>query len=128
MTRAVAAFVGEAQFLPAEAHGRRVACELGQLPIRGQAPGPVDVMVRPEAIRLAPVVPGESEPANATIVARAFYGHDQLMTVRLDSGRHLSARLGTYGGIRPGDRVHVAVRGAVIAFPRQEGEAHIRHQ
>jgi iron(III) transport system ATP-binding protein len=120
VTRAVAAFVGDAQFLPGGAHGRRVDCELGQLPIRGQAGGPVDVMVRPEALRLVPAVPGESEPANATVVARAFYGHDQVMTVRLDSGRVLSARLGSYGGIRPGDRVHVSVRGAVLTFPREE--------
>ena len=40
------------------------------------------------------------------------------MTVRLDTGRILRARLGSYGGIRPGDRVRASVRGAVLAFPR----------
>jgi iron(III) transport system ATP-binding protein len=112
----VAAFVGDAQFLPGEGHGRRVASELGDLPTHGSAHGPVDVMLRPEALRLA-LAPDGQEATNATVLTRAFYGHDQLMTVRLDTGRVLRARLGTYGGIRPGDRVHVSVRGAVLTFP-----------
>ncbi len=135
VSRAVAAFVGDAQFLPGDGLGRRVATELGELPASGGATGPVEVMLRPESVRLAlapgaPSAPGPGEdagegdgpgrPAGAsgTVVTRAFYGHDQLVTVRLDSGRVLRARLGTYGGIRPGDQVTVSVRGAVLAFPR----------
>jgi iron(III) transport system ATP-binding protein len=117
--RAVAAFVGDAQFLPADAIGRRATCELGQLPLGGSASGPVDLLVRPEALRLSPVVGEGADPANASVLDRAFFGHDQLLTIRLDTGRRLSARLGSYGGIRPGDRVHVSVRGAVLAFPRE---------
>jgi hypothetical protein len=45
------------------------------------------------------------------------------MTVGLDGGRTVRARLGTYGGIRPGDRVHVTVRGAVLTFPRTSASA-----
>jgi iron(III) transport system ATP-binding protein len=116
--RWVAAFVGDAQFLPGEGSGRRVATELGDLPAHGGATGPVDVMLRPEALRLVPDPDGQEE-ANATILARAFYGHDQLLSVRLDTGRLLRARLGPYGGIRPGDRVRASVRGAVLAFPRE---------
>jgi iron(III) transport system ATP-binding protein len=51
VSRAVAAFVGDAQFLPGEASGRRVATVLGDLPVNGQATGPVEVMLRPEALR-----------------------------------------------------------------------------
>ena len=111
--RAVAAFVGDAQFLPGEGRGRRVWCDLGELPVHGTAEGLVEVMVRPEALRLA-LEPG----GNGTVMTREFYGHDQLMTVRLDGGGTVRARLGTYGGIRPGDRVQVTVRGAVLTFPR----------
>ena len=50
---------------------------------------------------------------------RLFFGHDQVMKLKLDSGLVVRARLGTYGGIRPGDRVHVGVRGAVLTFPRE---------
>ena len=119
VSRAVAAFVGDAQFLPGEASGRRVATELGDLPAHGAAAGPVDVMLRPEALRLTPAPDAQEGAANATVLTRAFYGHDQLMTVRLDTGRVLRARLGSYGGIRPNDRVHLSVRGAVLAFPRR---------
>jgi len=125
-TRWVAGFVGEAEFIPGEAHGRRVTTDLGELPTHGATSGPVDVMFRPEQLRLVPVHGLVADPAtsgvsppNATILAREFYGHDQLMTVRLDVGRDLRARLGPYGGIRPGDRVHVSVRGAVLTFPRE---------
>jgi iron(III) transport system ATP-binding protein len=117
-SRQIGVFIGDAQFLPGEAHGRRVQTELGALPVHGSAVGPVDVMLRPEILRLAP--PSDEHPANATVLTRLFYGHDQLMRIRLDTGRTLNARLGTYGGIRPGDRVHAAVRGAVLTFPREE--------
>jgi iron(III) transport system ATP-binding protein len=116
--KTIGMFVGDAQFIPGTGTGRRVACELGDLPAHGAASGPVDIMIRPEALRLTPQ--GEAASANATVLTRLFFGHDQLMKIELDSGRTLNARLGTYGGIRPGDRVHVGVRGAVLTFPRQE--------
>ena len=115
-TRAVALFVGDAQFLPGTASGRRVTTELGELPLVGEAAGDVDVLVRPERIRLAP--PREHEPANAIVEDRLFFGHDQLLRVRLRSGALVNVRLGAYGGIRPGHLVHVAVKGAVLPFAR----------
>jgi iron(III) transport system ATP-binding protein len=118
VSRQIASFVGDAQFLPGEGQGRRVNSEIGDLPIHGTATGPVEIMLRPESLRLA-LDPDGQEGTNGVVVTRAFYGHDQLMTVRLDSGRLLRARLGTYGGIRPGDRVHVSVRGAVLTFGRE---------
>ncbi len=118
VSREVAAFVGDAQFIPGEGSGRRVASELGDLPVHGGASGPVEIMLRPESLRLALDPDGAEGRTNATVLTRAFYGHDQLITVRLDTGRVLRSRLGTYGGIRPGDRVQVTVRGAVLTFPR----------
>jgi iron(III) transport system ATP-binding protein len=114
-SKTIGAFVGDAQFITGASSGRRVTCELGDLPAHGEANGPVDVMIRPEALRLTP--PTEAAPANATVLTRLFFGHDQLMTIKLDSGSTLNARLGAYGGIRPGDRVHAGVRGAVLTFP-----------
>ncbi|MGH2531917.1 MAG: ABC transporter ATP-binding protein [Thermomicrobiales bacterium] len=118
VSREIGVFVGDAQFLAGEGRGRRVSCELGELPTHGTANGSVDVMLRPEGLRLA--LPTDGVAANATVLARSFYGHDQLMRIRLDSGSTLNARLGIYGGIRPGDRVHVSVRGAVLTYPRTE--------
>lgn len=116
-SRQIGIFVGDAQFLPGEATGRRVHCELGDLPMYTAMDGIVDVMVRPESLRLS--LPTDGQIANGTVLARLFFGHDQLMKVRLDSGSVINARLGTYGGIRPGDRVHVALRGAVLTFSRE---------
>lgn len=116
VSKEIGMFVGDAQFIPGEGNGRRVACELGDLPCHGALTGPVEVMLRPESLRMTP--PNESAPGNATVLSRLFYGHDQVMNVRLDTGSTLNARIGSYGGIRPGDRVHVAVRGAVLTFPR----------
>ena len=119
--RRVASFVGDAQFLPGDAEGRRVATELGPLPLAGAAEGPVDVLLRPEALRLAHVTDGEA--SNAVVTRREFFGHHQLLSVRLDTGAELRARLGSYGGIRRGDRVLASVRGAVLAFPREDASA-----
>lgn len=118
VNKTIGIFVGDAQFIPGISSGRRVTCELGELPAHGSASGPVEVMIRPEWLRVTP--PGDAAPANATVLTRLFFGHDQLMKLRLDSGGTLNARIGTYGGIRPGDRVHVGVRGAVLTFPRDE--------
>ncbi len=116
-SKKIGVFVGDAQFLPGLGTGRRVSCELGDLPSHGAAEGPVDIMIRPESLRLS--APTETAPPNATVLTRLFFGHDQLMKIELESGRTLNARMGTYGGIRPGDRVHVGVRGAVLSFPAE---------
>jgi iron(III) transport system ATP-binding protein len=119
VSREVGSFVGDAQFLPGAGSGRRVECELGNLPTFGPVHGIVDVMIRPESLRLTPAADGAMP--NATVTGRLFFGHDQLLRVRLDSGTTLNARLGSYGGIRPGDRVQVSVRGAVLALECDAG-------
>jgi iron(III) transport system ATP-binding protein len=113
----VATFVGDAQFLDGQATGRRVMTELGDLPLTRSMDGPVRVMIRPEQIRLVP--PRVGEPPNAMVEDRLFFGHDQLLRVRLETGATIQVRLGAYGGIRPGHVIHVAVRGAVTAFPQE---------
>jgi iron(III) transport system ATP-binding protein len=115
-SREVARFVGDAQFMPGVAMGRRVRTELGELPLVSEASGEVDVLIRPERIRLSP--PREGQPANAVVEDRLFFGHDQLLRIRLVSGTTVNVRLGAYGGIRAGHLIHVAVKGAVLAFPR----------
>ena len=118
-TRTIADFIGDVQFLPGLASGRRAATALGDIPLHATHEGPVDVMLRPEMLRLTPAGEGAEHGVAATIVSRAFFGHDQLLTLRLDSGHTLKARLGAYGGFRPGDRVSVQVRGGALAFPRE---------
>ncbi len=116
VSTAVASFVGDAQFVDGIATGRRVQTDLGDLPLTTRAEGPVSVMIRPEQIRMVP--PRTREPANAIVEDRLFFGHDQLLRVRLATGSQIQVRLGAYGGIRAGHIVHIAVRGAVTAFPK----------
>jgi iron(III) transport system ATP-binding protein len=111
-SREVASFVGDANFMPGHAHGERAECALGQVRLMSRASGSVELMIRPEALRLVP------EPdASARVEKLTFYGHDQMVRVRLESGQVLDARTKPMPGIAVGQPVDVVVRGAVMAFP-----------
>ena len=51
--------------------------------------GPVEVMIRPESIRLTSDAGAENR-----IIDRQFFGHDQVLTVRLHEGTSIRARTG----------------------------------
>ncbi len=112
-TKEVASFVGDANFLPGVAEGGHVRCELGTIPLAKEREGEVEVMIRPEALALRGLPNGR-----ATVEDREFYGHDQILRLRLDSGRILRSRLIGGSGFKPGTRVAVDVRGPVVVFPR----------
>jgi iron(III) transport system ATP-binding protein len=124
-TREVAAFVGEANFLPGVVENGSLRCALGEVPARGGYSGDAEGMLRPEALRLRSL--DERAAAGpevaATVVAREFYGHDQLLKVRLDPGQVLHVRLGGGPGFKPGERVAVAVAGRAVVFPTETPEA-----
>jgi iron(III) transport system ATP-binding protein len=107
----VATFLGEADVLVGSASGQTVTCALGTLPTTAPAEGDVRVMIRPEAIRLSPDPVG-----SGVIVGREFYGHDQLVAVRLDSGLVVRARLGSGEPFPSGQRVELSVDGPVRVF------------
>jgi iron(III) transport system ATP-binding protein len=117
-SRDVAAFVGDAQFIAGQATGHRVQTALAELPIVTPAEGQVDVLIRPEMVRLRPESEGTDGPLGI-VRQREFFGHDQVLTIELTDGTSIKSRLGSYGGFRLGDRVRVSVRGAVLAFPVQ---------
>ena len=118
-TREVAEFVGEANFVPGIADDGRLWCALGDVPACGACVGSVEAMLRPEALHLR-ALPNEENAdsgVGATVLEREFYGHDQLIKLRLDSGPILCSRLGGGPGFRPGERVAVEVRGQALVFP-----------
>ncbi len=119
-TREVAEFVGEANFVPGTAEDGRLKCALGDVPACGTCAGSVEAMLRPETLHLRALPNGEEVGARvgATVLAREFYGHDQLLKLRLDSGPILCSRLGGGPGFKPGERVAVEVRGSAVVFPR----------
>jgi iron(III) transport system ATP-binding protein len=118
-TRDVAEFVGEANFVPGTAEDGRLRCALGDVAACGECAGAVEAMLRPESLHLRALRDEEETEAGvgATVLTREFYGHDQLLKLRLDSGPVLCSRLGGGPGFRPGERVAVEVQGPALVFP-----------
>lgn len=112
VNRAVADFVGDANFLPGTAHGRHVECELGTLETINEARGAVDILLRPENMTLAPA----SADARCRIRQQLFFGHDQLITVQFDSGRVLNVRVGPLYHYAVGQPVQIGVEGPVVVY------------
>ena len=91
--RETALFLGDAIILPASADGRFAHCPLGRLPILAQARrGAVDIMLRPEQIRLVPVdsraedLRNDERPGLGEVVDIVFGGASCLVSVRLLDG------------------------------------------
>lgn len=114
--RDVAAFVGDANFLPGTASGRSVQSELGNLPLLGECHGEVEILIRPENLTVTPA----GIDARARVRAILFFGHDQLVTIQLSSGRSVDARLGPMYHFAVGQPVQVLVSGPVVAYTRRD--------
>jgi len=115
-SREVAAFIGDAQFLPGTATGERVETALGSLALAEPAEGDVDVLIRPEMLRLSADV--DSGPGTSgTVRSRRFFGRDQQVDIELPDGTALTARVPTLRHYTEGERVSVSVDRPVLAFP-----------
>jgi iron(III) transport system ATP-binding protein len=114
-SRWLAEFLGEADVLPGTARGGVVECELGRFGADNRLSGRVDVVIRPESVAIGSHA--EREPhAEAVVVARSFYGHDQLVHLELPSGLRLRSRRLGFPAWHPGDRVRVWIDGPVSAL------------
>ena len=114
---AVAAFVGEANMLQGESSNGTVATELGVLQTSGHASGRVKVLVRPEVIQLHP--PDGTGPT-FQVIDREFYGHDQVVRLRLPSGGVLRVRCGPDQAVEPGGFMAARVTSVVPVFPEAD--------
>jgi iron(III) transport system ATP-binding protein len=104
--------VGEANFLPGQANNGTVTCELGQFSSDGIHRGTVEVMLRPEQLQLHP-----SDDGPAEVLEQSFYGHDQVVRLRLNSGTELHSRLlGSAGQFYPGQRMEVKAVSEVMVY------------
>jgi iron(III) transport system ATP-binding protein len=119
---ALARFVGEAVLLAGEVQDGRIRCGLGSLAAPpGIAAGAVEVLIRPEQIRL---LPAGASPLRAEVLAVNFFGHDASVRLRLldrPEAEVLSARVDGRATPEPGQVVSLAVTGAVSAFPAATG-------
>jgi iron(III) transport system ATP-binding protein len=116
-TPELAAFVGEAVFLPGEIVGTTAHTTLGVLPLAVPvALGAARVMLRPEQIRLAAApVPCA---ARAWVAGVTYYGPDAIVALRLESGGGAAtSRVPGHAAPCLGSQVWAAVEGAVMAYP-----------
>ncbi|MGH6777008.1 MAG: ABC transporter ATP-binding protein [Bradyrhizobium sp.] len=113
----LAQFVGEAMLVPAVAANGLARCVLGVLPIAaGRRDGPVQVMIRPEQVKL--VAPGTAGCIRAQVTDVSYYGHDAMVRL-IVSGQpeiSLSARLFSQQVPQDAD-VGVAIDGEIVAYP-----------
>ncbi|MCY3913851.1 MAG: ABC transporter ATP-binding protein [Chloroflexi bacterium] len=111
--RAVADFIGQFNVIEAAGIGRAVVCDLGTVTIPEPMIGTVDLYVRPEALQIS-----EDPSGQGVIESRRFFGHDQLVRVRFDSGLTVECRAGPTFLPPPGTRARVQLDGDVLAFLR----------
>jgi iron(III) transport system ATP-binding protein len=117
--RWVADFIGEIEVLEGHVRDGRAECELGSV-AAGDAVGEVDVLIRPESLALTVQASARTVPAE--VVSRRFFGHDQLLELRLPSGRIVRSRQLGFPAWHAGDRVHVSIDGPIDVAPRREGQ------
>ena len=119
-TRFIGTFVGDANILP----GRRVSggaeTELGHIVLANQLSGAdgdsFDILLRPEQLALETT--GADNPAGAKVISSEYYGHDQVVRVRLPSGAEVETRLRTEVVWHPDDPVTVVVLDDAVGLPR----------
>jgi iron(III) transport system ATP-binding protein len=115
-SRWMATFLGAVEVLPGEARAGHARCELGSLPTAVDVDGAVDVLVRPESVAIG--VSGPASAASAEVITRRFFGHDQLVGLRLSSGHVVSSRRLGFPAWHPGDHVQVWIEGPAEVLPR----------
>lgn len=110
-TRDVATLGGAATFLTGTAHGATVECELGILPLAQEREGSVEIMIRPEALRLH-----SNSHGRGRVEKRSFLGPYQQISVRLPSGAVIPVRADAAQLMPIASCCEIRVNGPVVAF------------
>lgn len=108
----VAQFIGEANFLPAQARGMIAESPLGRVKLFHEKSGDVQLMIRPEALR----VNFDERGTAAQVLWREFYGHTQRLGIQLADGTELIARTGVDTYYQRGQNVRVSLGLPAMAF------------
>jgi iron(III) transport system ATP-binding protein len=115
-SRWAAEFVGEANLVAGQADGATATTAIGVVELEGDHRGPVDVLLRPEELRLSggrePVGNGAGGHAGAGVVELVeFYGHDTVYVVGMDGESVVRVRAGSAPEHQRGDAVTVSYAG-----------------
>src|SRR5215211_79469 len=119
-SRWVAEFLGEVDVLPGVAAGGVVECALGRFPGAAGLDGPVEVVIRPESVGVG-LSAMRDHGADAVVVQRSFFGHDQLLHLELRDGVRLRSRRLGFPAWHPGDHVRVWLDGPASALSAADG-------
>jgi iron(III) transport system ATP-binding protein len=103
----VASFVGDANLLPGKATGTEADTVVGTVPLDAPLDGSVDVLVRPEHVRIV-----AGGPSVVTLVE--YYGHDSVILVDTPAGEQVRART-MFTTLQRGDEVTVSYAGPPTA-------------
>ncbi|HEX6419099.1 MAG TPA: ABC transporter ATP-binding protein [Acidimicrobiales bacterium] len=126
----VARFVGDANLVEGAAAGTTATTPVGPVVLDTALDGPVQVLLRPEELRLtAPRGagdPGAGSEVLGTVELCEYYGHDTVYLVQPDAGPPLRARAGSVPRFTRGDRVAIVYQGppaVTYAGPAVDGAA-----
>jgi iron(III) transport system ATP-binding protein len=103
----IAGFLGDADVLQSVASGGRVDTVVGSF--QTDLIGDVSVILRPENVQIS-----LGETPNAVVAGSEFFGHDQLVTLALDGGTRVRARIGPRPPYRVGQMCRVRATEARI--------------
>ncbi len=112
-SRAVGEFLGAANFLDGDVKDGVVLTPLGAVPVEASFQGAADAMLRAEDLAVS-----EAGGVPAEVVDVDYYGHDQMITARLESGDLVRIRTLT-SAVTAGQKIGVLVKGECFVFPRQ---------
>jgi len=113
VSKRVATFIGEANFISAHADGMTASSVFGMLPLQQAAHGKVDLLLRPEMIA---IVACEDGQAQATVTNTQFFGHYLRVEAILDDNTPLMIRAAPWDVYEPGQRVGLRVEREVLAL------------
>ncbi len=123
--RWAAEFVGDAVILSGQAEGEVASTVIGPVPIDRPSTGPVDVVIRPEQLRLTRPTPADASGGDraddaaqvGVVEAVEYYGHDAMVHVSV-AGHTIKVRTGPVPLGTPGDPMTVVFGGdRATAFP-----------
>ena len=109
-TRGVAEFLGDANILEGHIRGGELSFALGLTSVGATHPeGHAHVLVRPENLALS-----AEGGVQGVVIGREYYGHDQMISVRLSDGTLVRIRAHPRDEIAPGTAVGVVLRGSAV--------------
>ena len=100
----VAESIGDANLLRLASRGGYVDTPFGRLRAPSEDSAECAVVIRPEDVQVA------TSGVSVSLVGREYYGHDQVLHVRLEDGTMIRARIGAHESAPPSETFTVGLR------------------